>query len=370
MKEQVFALHNKALIWVLLALVSIVVSTANAKSYVPASENIVVAKWTVVDKSDSPKERVALLLSKANLPGLASRYYGQASALTETLLRDTPNDIELSFYQAKIAQHYHRFDTALSILTGILRRQENHPSALLLKANILLVQGRLVAAKQTCLQLLGKAELWIGGACALEVNAQSGNNDSVADSYAQLLSLVERSSLHQYTNVEQQRWVQQILAELAAKQGMYNQAISHLAAFELTQVPVSYLALWADIQLALNKPERVLRILGPIVEQADSFDDALLIRLALSENQISDQHTRWTPRLTQRINIRMQRKDTAHAADIARYFLDIAPDRKKALFWAKINWQQARLDDDKRLLERAMDVQYAPEKRTNQSAGM
>lgn len=370
MKKQKFALHNKALTWVFLALVSSALSAANAKSYVPATHDSVVATWTVVDKSDSPKERVALLLNKANLPGLASRYYGQASALTETLLRDSPNDIELLFYQAKIAQHYHRFDKALLILKGIIDRRENHHSALLLKANILQVQGRLVAAKQACLQLLGKAELWIGGACALEVNAQSGNKDIVADSYAQLLSLVERSSLQQHTNAEQQRWVQQILAELAAKQGMYNQALTHLAVFELTQVPVSYLALWADVQLALNTPERVLQVLGPIVEQADSFDDALLIRLALSEHQISDQHTRWTPRLTQRINIRMQRKDTAHAADIARYFLDIAPDRKKALFWAKINWQQARLDDDKRLLERAMDVQYTPEKRTHQSAGM
>ena len=367
MKKQVYALPKKALIWAFLTLVS---TSLSAESYVPSSKDTIVAKWTVVAKSETPKERVALLLNKANQPGLASRYYGQASALTNKLLQTSPNDPQLLFYQAKIAQHYHRFDEALSKLEGVPPSHENYASALLLKANILLVQGKLAAAKRSCLQLLGVSDLWISSACALEVNAQQGDSSHVVDSYAQLLTLVERSSLYQHTNEQQQRWVAQILAELAAKQGFYNQALSHLSAFELTDVPVSYLALWADVQLALDSPERVLNVLGPIVEQADSFDDALLLRLALSEHQTAEQTARWTPRLTQRINIRLQRKDTAHAADIARYFLDIKPDRKKALFWAKVNWQHAKLDGDQRLLERAMDVQYAAEETIKQPAGM
>jgi hypothetical protein len=367
-KKLVYALPKKMLIWALLPLVS---ASLSAKSYVPPSKDTVVVQWTVVAKSESPKERLALLLLKANLPGLASRYYGQASALTNSLLQTTPNDPQLLFYQARIAQHYHRFDQALLILERVLHHQEHYSSALLLKANILLVQGKLGPAKRTCLQLLGVTELWVSGACALEVNAHSGASSNLAGSYEQLLNLAERSSLYQHTNEQQQRWVAQILAELAAKQGLYHQALSHLSAFKLTDVPVSYLALWADVQLALKSPKQVLQLLGPIVERADTFDDALLLRLALSEHQVDVQNTTWTQRLTQRINIRLQRKDIAHAADIAQYFLDIKPDRKKALFWAKINWQHARLDSDQRLLERAMEVQYPTDRKSiNQSVGM
>ncbi|MFT5814770.1 MAG: hypothetical protein ACI9VT_002538 [Psychroserpens sp.] len=66
---------------------------------------------------------------------------------------------------------------------------------------------------------------------------------------------------------------------------------------------------------------------------------------------------RLTQRLSQRIVIRLQRNDTAHAADNARYYSDIAPDAIKALHGAKINWQQAKLGPDKRILVRAMLAQ-------------
>nr|WP_205967665.1 hypothetical protein [Paraglaciecola sp. 20A4] len=346
-------------------------TSLSAKSYVPTSLDTVVSKWTAVIQIDSPREKVASLLAQANMPGLASRSYGQASALTEQLLDTSPKDRQLLFYKARIAQHYHRFDKAIILLNDILRFEPNHASALLLKANILLVQGNLAQAKRTCLQLLGVTELWISGACALEVNAQEGKgSDNAEVSYVHLQSLMQNRSSGSHVEIEQQLWLTQILAELAAKQGLYDIALKHLLAFDLTQVPVSYLVLWADIQLAKDSAHQVMKILGPIVEQADSFDDALLLRLALAEQQISKKTHVWAQRLSQRISVRLQRQDTAHAADIARYYLDISPDRKKALFWAKINWQHARLDADKRLLERAMNVQYNTQDEPQQPAGI
>lgn len=359
MNKQVSAIRVITLFGAFLLFIN---TSLSGESYVPTSSDTVVSKWTVVTSSDSPKEKVASLLAQANMPGLASRSYGQASALTEQLLNASPKDRQLLFYKARIAQHYHRFDEAIMLLNDILRFEPNHASALLLKANTLLVQGNLTRAKRTCLQLLGVTELWISGACALEVNAQQGKASNSAEvSYTQLQNLIQNGSVGSHVEIEQQLWLSQILAELAVKQGLYGRALEHLSAFDLTQVPVSYLVLWADIQLASDSAQQVMSTLGPIVEQADSFDDALLLRLALAEQRISKPTRLWAQRLTQRINVRLQRQDTAHAADIARYYLDISPDRKKALFWAKMNWQHARLDADQRLLERAMNVQYDPQ---------
>lgn len=118
--------------------------------------------------------------------------------------------------------------------------------------------------------------------------------------------------------------------------------------------------LWADIHLDQQQGEVVLETLGPIVEASDSFDDALLLRLTLAEQLSNTSNTSnkvWQQRLSQRIEIRLQRNDTAHAADIAQYYLDIDPEPIKALHWANINWQQAKLTADKLLLKRALAVQ-------------
>lgn len=327
-----------------------------AQSYVPQSDQSIVASWTVPKDAQQPKIFIAQLLNDASLPGLASRYYGRASALLKPLLATDPDDLQLKYYQATVLQYYHQFSQAQQILNEIVQRQPNNTSAWLMKANIHLVQGELVAAKRACLQLLGQGSLVISATCALEVSAEQGQ---VEDSYEQLQAVVKMAG---QMPVDQTLWVKQILADLAQRQQLPQQALDHLAGYPLAQAPVSFLALWADIQLDEQQGQVVLDTLGPIVQRSDSFDDALLLRLALAEQAASSPTRVWKTRLAQRIEIRLQRNDTAHAADIARYYLDIEPAPEQALYWAKINWQQAKLGPDERLLRRAMNVQYAPAK--------
>jgi len=333
-------------------------------SYVPPSDQSILASWTVPQPAEQPKVFIAQLISDASKPGLASRYYGRASALLKPLLLATPNDLELQFYSATVLQHYHEFDQAQQLLLEILQHQPDHVAAWLMKANIHMVQGDLVAAKRACLQVLGQGSLLLSTACVLEVNAEQGQ---VAQSYQQLQRVVNMAG---DIPRKQHVWLKQILADLAQRQQLLEQAIQHLSDFPLAQAPVSYLALWADIHLERQQGNIVLDKLGPIVLASDSFDDALLLRLALAEqagnsasnlasssasSSVSNLDKQvWQQRLSQRIEIRLQRNDTAHAADIARYYLDIAPNAIKALHWAKINWQQAKLGPDKRLLDRAM----------------
>ena len=348
-----------------LAFISIA-TPAYSESYIPKSDQSIVASWTVPKPSEQPKVFIAQLISDASKPGLASRYYGRASALLKPLLAEAPDDLELQFYSASVLQHYHQFEQAQQLLTKIVQQQPSNVSAWLMKANIHMVQGDLVAAKRACLQVLGHGSLFVSTACVLEVNAEQGQ---VEQSYQQLKQVV---SVAGDIPREQNIWLKQILADLAQRLQLPQQANEHLSGYPLAQMPVSYLALWADIHLDQQQSKIVLDKLGPIVLASDSFDDALLLRLALAEQtrnsaSASTNHlasNAWHQRLTQRIEIRLQRNDTAHAADIARYYLDIAPDALKALHWAKINWQQAKLGPDKRILERAMAAQTSPKSTT------
>jgi tetratricopeptide (TPR) repeat protein len=335
-----------------------------SNSYIPESAQSIVANWTVPTPAKQPKMFIAQLLHDASKPGLASRYYGRANALLKPLLLESPNDVELQFYLATILQHYHQFEQAQKLLSQIVKLQENNVSAWLMKANIHMVQGDLAEAKNACLKLLGKVSLVVSSICALEVNAEQGQ---IEQSYKQLKHIVNFAG---DMPTAQKVWVKQILADLAQRQQLSKSAIEHLSNFPLKQAPVSYLVLWADIHLSQQQENIVLDNLAPIVLASDSFDDALLLRLALAEQIVNAKSSLankvlknvWKKRLSQRIEIRLQRNDTAHAADIARYYLDIQPNPLKALHWAKINWQQAKLDSDKHLLERAMTAQTVTEK--------
>ncbi len=323
------------------------------ESYIPKSAHSVVAKWTVPKPAQQPKVFIAQLIKDASKPGLASRYYGRASALIKPLLAANPNDVELQFYSATVLQHYHQFTQAQQILSQILTKQPQHVAAWLMKANIHMVQGDLAAAKKACLRLLGQSSLLLSSACVHEVNAEHGQ---VVQSYQQLKNIIKLAGV---IPKEQNVWLKQILADLAQRQKLSQQALEHLAGIPLSQAPVSYLVLWADIQLAQQQHQEILKKLAPIVLTSDSFDDALLLRLALAEQYSTPATTLWKQRLSQRIKIRLQRNDTAHAADIARYYLDIEPDASKALHWAEINWQQAKMTADKYLLERAKAAEHS-----------
>ncbi|MFQ3220936.1 MAG: hypothetical protein ACI96W_003318, partial [Paraglaciecola sp.] len=66
-----------------------------AQSYVPQSDQSIVTSWTVPPASQQTKVFIVQLLNDASLPGLASRYYGRASALLKPLLAADPDDQQL-----------------------------------------------------------------------------------------------------------------------------------------------------------------------------------------------------------------------------------------------------------------------------------
>ncbi len=284
-------------------------------------------------------------LARASEPG-QSRFYDRAQIILEPLLQGSEPSAEVWYLWATIQQHQHQFEAALSALDALFSLEPAHINGRLLAARIELVRNRPHVARGHCLAILGVADLYTTSACALEVASVAGDLDA---SYKQLSQLTERDGLPED---ERGPWLAQMLAYMAARKGDYQAADAWLMQ-KFTNADVSYLAQWSDVQLSLNRPKRVIRKLEPIVKSTINIDDSLLLRLAIAEKSLKGNY--WQEQLAGRVAVRIQRQDIQHASEIARYFLEVDPQPKQALRWAKINWSKAREHSDQKLLEKALN---------------
>ena len=102
-------------------------------------------------------------------------------------------------------------------------------------------------------------------------------------------------------------------------------------------------------RLALGQGEQVYQQLNALATD-NAVADSLLLRLARAEQQLAKAPV-FTEQLHQRMQLRLLRGDTEHAADLVHYFLHISPDATAALHWAELNYQTAKEPDDEYLLQ-------------------
>ena len=369
---------KKILLITLILLVSVQLFAA---PYTPASSDEIIARWAAPSddalksiktasrlKPKDPAIIVALAnayLAQAAQPG-QSRFYGLAQAALKPLIEKNNNeknsvDKNVWLVWAQVQQHQHNFTTAQDAIAKVLQVDPTNENANLLGARIYVIQENPAAARNSCLKLLGNADLLTVTACSLEANSYL-HPDDLKNTYQQLADVVNRQGL---PNDERAIWLIQLLADLALRNNDIETAASWLAQ-RLPNASVNYLAQWADVQLALNNSQQVLDHLTPIVTTAPEMDDALLLRLALAEKKIN-RETKWQTLLTERVQLREQRQDSLHSSELAFYYLDINPDPKKALYWAKTNFANTREYNDKKLLARA---EQANQSSSTQSKGI
>jgi tetratricopeptide (TPR) repeat protein len=367
--------HHQRSLMLLLFFISL---GASAEPYKPLDRQEIVARWDLgaANKETSlplqqRMEKVAWHIEQGQYAGQANKHYGRARALLSPLFDSaqsaqlsTENNISQSYtlyLWSRVLQHQHQFVQAINYLNQSIELNPDNSAAILLKANVLLTQGKFAQSKQTCTQLIGKADLLLTTACVLEVMA---NQDQLSAGYVQLSQLLNQQSL--LNSKQKQEWLLQLAADMALRLNKYQEAEQWLAMalsnvsegsgkLNLAQKPLSFIVLWADVQLSLRQTNPVLVQLSYVVEQAGFKDDALLTRLSLAEKTTAK--TKWQSLLTERIELRLARQDKFHSADLARFYLDIVPNPEQALYWARINWQQAKLNDDKQLLDRALMMQ-------------
>ncbi|RYZ96408.1 MAG: hypothetical protein EOO68_16900, partial [Moraxellaceae bacterium] len=316
-----------------------------AAPHIPQSNDEIIAHWaaptndalqSLKTSSRLKPNDPAIIVSLANAyfaqaaqPG-QSRFYGLAQAALKPLIENNTTDKNVWLAWAQVQQHQHSFDIALGAIEKVLQQEPANENANLLAARIYVIQEKPLVARNTCLKLLGSADLLTVTACSLEANSYL-HPDDVKNTYQQLADLITRQGLPTDARAD---WIIQLLADLAMRSNDPEAAATWLEQ-RLNSASVNYLAQWADVQLALKKPEVVISHLTPIVTTAPEMDDALLLRLALAEKNSNVKNSRWQNLLTERVNLREQRQDSLHSSELASYYLDINPNPQKALYWAK-----------------------------------
>ena len=339
-----------------------------AEAYVPTAPEQIIAQWNTSPSEalralqmqqrlqpqdpDSVLQLANAYLVQAAQPG-QSRLYGVAEALLKPFIENNTNDFAVLLAWAQVQQHQHRFTLAQEILQKILPQQPDNITANLLNARLYLIQGNAASAQVACIRLLGHTHLLTLSACSLEARSTLGNKE-LSESYAQLQQIVSTQGL---PDDERKIWILQILADMAVRLQQPQATLDFLNQIK-SKNSLSLWVQWADANLALQNNQVVIDELTPLVSTSSQVDDSLLVRLALAEKKIA-RTTHWQTQVRERIALREQRDDQAHAADLAIYYLDIAPDANKALRWAERNYQLAREASDKDLLVRAQQAANA-----------
>ncbi|WP_339616123.1 hypothetical protein [uncultured Gilvimarinus sp.] len=384
-----------------------VVAPLKAAPYTPANTDEVLADWgEAVERVETPSKssetttdtttlaltRAAEQLAGAGKPGQSYRYQLAERSLAPLANRlpDTPSQQqEYWLLHANVLQHGHRFKEALQELDTLFVQAPNHVAGRLMAARINIVLGQPKRARDHCLALLGQTDLLTAAGCSLEARSyiDTHKDSSLADSYRELSALIEREGLPSDTRGP---WLAQVLADMATRLNKPVQAARWLDNFS-PRISTNYLAQWADIQLTLGNSAEVLQTLAPVVDAAGVMDDALLLRLAIAEKSLnlssevapatSDSRSeqprslheslnrdvsRWQALMQARVALREERGDREHAAQMARYYLDLRPDAERALHWAKLNTVSSREYTDNELLRRAEQLAGRESSTTNE----
>ncbi|WP_041522900.1 hypothetical protein [Gilvimarinus agarilyticus] len=378
-----------------------------AAPYTPTSADEVLADWgEAVERVAAPLKssdnntdttklaltRAAEQLAVAAKPGQSFRYQLAERSLAPLSNKSlsAPSQQQYWLLRANVLQHGHRFNEALQELDTLFEQAPNHVAGRLMAARINLVMGQPQIAREHCLALLGQSDLVTAAGCSLEARSyiDSDQGGSLNDSYRELSALIEREGLPSDTRGP---WLAQVLAEMATRLDKPQQAVQWLDNFN-PRVSTNYLAQWADAQLALGNSAEVLKSVAAVVESTSVVDDALLLRLAIAEKSLaltsdklaadtdsnypqpqslqgatSRAASYWQDLMQARVALREERGDREHAAQMARYYLDIQPDADRALHWAKLNTLSSREYTDNKLLRRA--EQLAGRKTHTQSEG-
>ena len=353
---------------ILTAICTILLSANNAYSqepaeFVPANNNFVIASFDPkqapqhIDEipeqqSDDSLARIAFLLNNAKYVG-NSQFYDKANSLLDTVEATGAKAAQVMYYQAIIKQHFHEFDDSLAILDKVIVIDPSNNNARLLKANLLAIKGDFAKAKQACSSLVGAAEPIVVAACKLNTDAQAGSDEQIEKALAELTKFNERFPS---SSPETASYIAEIQASMAVYIKQYSQANDILTPFTHTKQTVSFWVLYSDVHLALGEPNKVLSTLSSIVDLSETKDDALLLRLAMAEKVRNVNPAKWEEQIRQRVKLRILRQDEEHAFDIALYYMHIEKQMDKAYEWAKINWQQAKLQEDSALLSKAKQL--------------
>ena len=276
------------------------------------------------------------------------RYLGYAQAALAPWWRQAAPPLPVRLLRATILQSTHQFGPALHDLDAVIAQEPANGQAWLTRATVLTVQGDYAQATASCARLSALSSQLVTVTCIANVASVTGR----AAASERLLDLTLQRSAGAAPELE--NWAATLLAEMATRRGETALAEARYRAALARRPRDSYLlGAYADFLLDRQRPQDVVQLL-----QDRQRIDALLLRHALALQALPGRQAAFEAakaELAARFTAAMQRGDTVHQREQARFALFLQQDVPSALQLAQQNWAiQKEVPDMRILLEAAL----------------
>ncbi|NML62030.1 hypothetical protein HHL21_13280 [Massilia sp. RP-1-19] len=271
------------------------------------------------------------------------RYFGYAQAALAPWwdAKSPPHDVRL--LRATLMQSTHRFNQAMADLDAITVADPANAQAWLTSATVQTVRGDFEGAAASCARLSSLASQLASLACLGNVTGVTGRLEASERLLDKALARNADAS------ADEKAWALTLLAEMATRRGDAATAEARYRRVLATNPRDSYvLGAYADLLLGQKRPRDVANLL-----REHRRIDALLLRYALALQQQSarkDELDAATKELDARFRAAMQRGDSVHQREQARYTLHLRREPRVALALAQQNWMVQKEPADTRLI--------------------
>lgn len=271
------------------------------------------------------------------------RYFGYAQAALAPWWNAKAPPHEVRLLRATLLQSTHQFQEAMDDLDAITSADPDNAQAWLTRATVQTVRGDFEGATASCAKLSSITTQLASFTCLGNVAGVTGR---LAASEQLLQQTLARSS---DAPGEEQAWVLTLLAEMATRRGdAVTAEARYRRALAISPRDSYLLGAYADFLLDQKRPREVADLL-----RGHQRIDALLLRYALAlQPQASrkDDYGAALKELDARFGAAMQRGDSVHQREQARFTLHLKRDPKAALVLAQQNWLVQKEPADTRLV--------------------
>lgn len=271
------------------------------------------------------------------------RYFGYAQAALAPWWSMPAPPTAVRLLRATLLQSTHHFPEAMRDLDAVVRDDPQNPQAWLTRATVQTVRGDYEGATTSCARLSNLSTQLVSVTCISSIGAMTGR---AAPSERLLETTLQRS---EGEDPGMQVWVLTLLAEIAERRGDARVAEERYRRALALDPKDSYLVgAYADFLLDQKRPADVLALV-----KDQGRIDGLLLRHALALTQLPGQEAhlrRADAELNARFHAAMQRGDTVHQREQARYELHVRGNPRAALALAQKNWAVQKESADMRVL--------------------
>ena len=271
-----------------------------------------------------------------------SRLVGAALGVLRPVME--PPDPETLYLAATARQYQHDFTGALGFLDRAIELDGGHVNALLTRATLKIVQGRIGDALADCTQL-SRLRQDVGFLCQSTALVVTPQAPVVAE---RLGEIVARPGL---LDPSLEGWALGLLGEIAINQG--DDAVGRSRLENVIARDPGALRerlMLADLMLRTGDEAGV----GPLLAEAPDTDGVLL-RRALAARALGDPDGDAEAALAQRVQLNLDLGLDAHAREEAVWFLRLGDDPARALDRAQSNWAlQHEVEDAQLVIDAAV----------------